>query len=86
MSKPISAEALRLLESASSLAGSSFVCPSVFDPEKLMSAFTYYQGWWRILKRAGLPHVGTHGIRQRSATDIANSGYRQKLAWPSLLT
>jgi integrase len=24
--------------------------------------------------RAGLPHIGTHGIRHRSATDIANSG------------
>jgi len=27
-----------------------------------------------VLKAAGVPHVGTHGIRHRSATDIANSG------------
>jgi hypothetical protein len=27
-----------------------------------------------IIEAAGLTHVGTHGIRHRAATDIANSG------------
>ncbi|TKB88318.1 MAG: integrase, partial [Mesorhizobium sp.] len=40
---------------------------------------TYYHGWKRILVRAGLPHIGTHGIRHRSATDIANSGVPVKV-------
>src|SRR5687767_4852878 len=31
-------------------------------------------GGCRVLKAAGIPHVGTHAIRHRSATDIANSG------------
>jgi len=34
----------------------------------------YYNGWTRVLKAAGVAHIGTHGIRHRSATDIANSG------------
>ncbi len=79
MSKPMSAEASRLFESAPLLEGSPYVCPSIFDPQKPMSSHTYYQGWKRILKRAGLPHVGTHGIRHRSATDIANSGIPVKV-------
>lgn len=79
MSKPMSAEALRLFETAPRLESSPFVCPSIFDPEKPMSSYTYYQGWKRILQRAGLPHVGTHGIRHRSATDIANSGVPVKV-------
>jgi len=33
----------------------------------------------RILARAGLSHVGTHGIRHRAATDIANSGIPLKI-------
>jgi integrase len=79
MSKPMSAESLRLFETAPLLENSPFVCPSVFNPKKAMSCHTYYQGWRRILKRAGLPHVGTHGIRHRSATDIANSGISVKV-------
>lgn len=79
MSKPMSAEALRLLESAPRLEDSPFVCPSVFDPNLPMSKHTYYQGWRRILERAGLPHIGTHGIRHRAATDIANSGVPVKV-------
>ena len=39
----------------------------------------YYKGWRRILGRAGLPRIGTHGIRHRSATDIANSGIPVKV-------
>jgi len=74
MSKPMSAEAARLLQTAPRLEASPYVCPSVFDPNLPMSKHTYYQGWRRVLMRADLPHVGTHGILHRSATDIANSG------------
>ena len=79
MSKPMSAEAIRLFETAPRLEESPFVCPSVFDPALPMSKHTYYQGWRRILERAGLPHIGTHGIRHRAATDIANSGIPVKV-------
>jgi integrase len=79
MSKPTSAEAVRLLETAPRLEDSPYVCPSVFNPDLPMSKHTYYQGWRRILARAGLPHIGTHGIRHRSATDIANSGIPGKV-------
>ena len=34
----------------------------------------HYGGWTRVLKAAGVPHIGTHGIRHRTTTDIANSG------------
>jgi integrase len=74
MSKPMSAEAVRLLEAALRLERSPYVCPSIFDPNRPMSKPIYYKGWRRILGRAGLPHIGTHGIRHRSASDIANSG------------
>ena len=33
-----------------------------------------YHALVRMLKRAAVGHVGTHGIRHRLATDIANSG------------
>ena len=36
-------------------------------------------GKGRINNRAGVPHVGTHGIRHRAATDIANSGVPVKV-------
>ena len=75
MSKP----AARLFETAPRLEVSPFVCPSIFAPNLPMSKHTYYQGWKRILERAGLPHIGTHGIRHRSATDIANSGIPVKV-------
>lgn len=73
MSKPMSAEVVRLLGAAPRLEKSPYVCPSIFDPNRPMSKHTYYKGWRRILGRAGLPCIGTHGIRHRSATDIANS-------------
>jgi hypothetical protein len=73
MAKPMSAEAVRLLEAAPRLEKSPSVCPSIFDPNRPMSKHIYSKGWRRILGRAGLPHIGTHGIRHRSATDIANS-------------
>ncbi|TRC75792.1 DUF4102 domain-containing protein [Mesorhizobium sp. WSM4310] len=79
MSKPISAEAIRLFETAPRFEDSPFVCPSIFDPNLPMSKQTYYLGWKRILERAGVPHIGTHGIRHRSATDIANSGVPVKV-------
>jgi integrase len=79
MSKPMSAEAFRLFETAPRFENSLFVCPSVFAPNLPMSKRTYYQGWSRILDRAGLPHIGTHGIRHRAATDIANSGIPVKV-------
>jgi hypothetical protein len=79
MSKPMSAEAVRLLEAALRLENSPYVCPSIFDPNLPMSKHTYYKGWRRILGRAGLPHIGTHSIRHRSATDIANSGIPVKV-------
>jgi integrase len=79
MSKPINAQAADLLANAPRLDDSPYVCPSVFDPQLPMSKHTYYGGWARILERAGLAHVGTHGIRHRSATDIANSGIPVKV-------
>jgi integrase len=79
MSKPMSAVAVRLFETAPRFEESPFVCPSIFDPNLPMSKHTYSQGWRRILGRAGLPHIGTHGIRHRSATDIANSGVPVKV-------
>ena len=74
MSKPLSAEALRLLASVPRYLDSDFVIPSLFDGSKPMSKHTYAAGWRRILERAGLPHCGTHAVRHRAATDIANSG------------
>lgn len=32
-----------------------------------------------MLKAAGVPHVGTHSIRHRATTDIANSGVSTKV-------
>jgi integrase len=74
MSKPISGEAARLLETAPRSKDSPYVCPVIFDPAQPMSPHTYSLGWARVLERAGIPHIGTHGIRHRTATDIANSG------------
>ena len=44
-----------------------------------MSQATYSRGWKRILERAEVPHVGTHGIRHRTTTEIANSGVPVKV-------
>ena len=79
MSKPMSGEAVRLLKAARGLESSPYVCPAIFDPNRPMPKHTYYKGWRRILERAGLSHIGTHGIRHRSATDIANSGVPLKV-------
>ena len=79
MSKPLSAEAALLLRTAPRYHGSKFVIPALFDGSKPMSKHTYWAGWRRILERAGLPHCGTHAVRHRAATDIANSGVPVKV-------
>lgn len=79
ISKPMSEEAVNLLTNAPRIGASVFVCPAVFKPSRSLSKNTYYQGWKRILSRAGVPHVGTHGVRHRAATDIANSGVPVKV-------
>jgi integrase len=79
MSKPINEVAYRLLSSAIHYENSPYVCPSIFDNKKPLAGHTYYQAWRRILDHAGVPRIGTHGIRHRSATDIANSGIPVKV-------
>jgi integrase len=79
MSKPMSEEAYRLLSNATRYENSPYVCPSIFNHKQPLTGNTYYQAWRRILDRAGVPRVGTHGIRHRSATDIANSGIPVKV-------
>jgi integrase len=79
ISKPMSKEALVLLSKAPRLESSRYVVPSIFKPEQPMSQNTYSSGWKRILERAEIPHVGTHGIRHRATTEIANSGVPVKV-------
>lgn len=79
ISKPMSEVAFRLLSDAYRIEGSRYVCPSIFDGKLPMPEGTYVNGWKRILKRSNVPHVGTHGIRHRAATDIANSGVSVKI-------
>ncbi|WP_372357112.1 tyrosine-type recombinase/integrase [Xanthomonas sp. NCPPB 3443] len=79
MSKPLSEEAHRLLSTAPRREGCPYVLPSPNDPAKHLTYGEHYGGWTRALKAAGVPHVGTHGIRHRSATDIANSGIPVKV-------
>jgi integrase len=55
------------------------VLPSPTHPGQHLTTGEYYNGWSRVLKAAGAAHVGTHGIRHRSATDIANSGIPVKV-------
>ncbi|EJV1367255.1 tyrosine-type recombinase/integrase [Pseudomonas aeruginosa] len=74
ISKPMSEEAYRLFSTAPRREGCPYVLPSPNDPTRHMTYGEHYGGWKRVLKAAGVPHVGTHGIRHRSATDIANSG------------
>lgn len=79
MSKPMSEEAYRLLSTAPRQEGNLYVLPSPRHPSKHLTTGEYYGGWSRALKAAGATHVGTHGIRHRSATDIANSGIPVKV-------
>ena len=74
ISKPMSEAAYQLLSNAPRINDSPYVCPAVFDSKEPLPEGTYYNSWKRILERAKVPHVGTHGIRHRAATDIANSG------------
>ena len=74
MSKPMSEAAYQLLLNAPRIDSSPYVCPAIFDAKRPLPDSTYYNGWKRILGRAEVAHVGTHGIRHRAATDIANSG------------
>lgn len=74
ISKPMSEAAYQLLSNAPHIDDSPYVCPAIFDSQAPFPDGTYYNGWKRILQRAKVPHVGTHGIRHRAATDIANSG------------
>ena len=69
MSKPMSEEAYRLLSTAPRQEGIPYVLPSPSHPGKHLTTGEYYGGWSRALKAAGAAHVGTHGIRHRSATD-----------------
>ncbi len=79
MSKPMSEEAYRLLSTAPRQEGNPYVLPSPRHPGEHLTTGEYYNGWSRTLNAAGVPHVGTHGIRHRSATDIANSGIPVKV-------
>ncbi len=79
ISKPMSEEAHRLLSTAPRREGCPYVLPSPNDPAKHLTHGEYYGGWCRVLKAAGVPHIGTHGIRHRAATDIANSGVPTKV-------
>jgi integrase len=79
MSKPLSEEAWNLLIRAPRAHGSPYVCPAPFKPSQALCKHTYWAAWKRILEGAGLLHVGTHGIRHRAATDIANSGVPLKV-------
>jgi integrase len=79
ISKPMSEEVFVLLSNAPRLEGSPYVVPSILKPERPMSQSTYSKVWKRILERTRIPHVGTHGIRHRATTDIANSGVPVKV-------
>lgn len=79
ISKPLSDDAYRLLREAPRFVGSAYVVPGITNPKRWLSKYSYWSAWKRILVSSGLAHVGTHGIRHRSATDIANSGIPLKV-------
>jgi integrase len=79
ISKPLSEDVVVLLSKAPRLEGSPYVVPSVCRPGQPMCWTAYSRGWTRVLKRTGIPHVGTHGIRHRATTEIANSGVPVKV-------
>lgn len=74
ISKPLTDEAVELLACVPRREGSPFVCPAIHRPDRYLSPHSYWSAWKRIIAAAGVDYVGTHGIRHRSATDIANSG------------
>ncbi len=74
MEKYIDPDTLQLLEDAPSRDASDYVCPAVTDACRPLSCDVYYSsGWRRILEKAGVEHCGTHHVRHRAATDIANA-------------
>jgi integrase len=73
LTKLIGNEVIDLLKTADRSSSSEFVCPAMKDTSRPLGKFTYSHAWARILKKAEVLHVGTHGIRHRAATDIANS-------------
>jgi integrase len=79
MSKPMTKDAFLLLSNAPHSEASPYVVPSILKPELPMSQYTCSDDWKRILNRANIPHVGTHGIRHRATTEIANSGVPVKV-------
>jgi len=79
ISKPMSEDVVTLLSTAPRFEGSPYAVPSILQPDRPMSQYTYSEAWKRILKRAEVPHVGTHGIRHRATTEIANSGVPVKV-------
>jgi integrase len=79
ISKPMSEDVMALLSTAPRLEGSPYVVPSMYRPGQSMCWTAYSRGWTRVLKRAGVTHVGTHGIRHRATTEIANSGVPVKV-------
>ncbi len=79
MSKPLGDEAYNLLGNAPRFARSPYVVPAITKPSKPMSKHSYWSAWKRVLEASGVAHVGTHGIRHRAATDIANSGIPLKV-------
>src|SRR3546814_14517189 len=75
----MSEEAYRLLSTAPRLEGCPYVLPSPNDATKHLTHGEHYGGCKRVLKPAGVPHVGTHGIRHRATTDIAQSDVPTKV-------
>ncbi|WP_045757475.1 tyrosine-type recombinase/integrase [Xanthomonas albilineans] len=49
------------------------------DPTRHLTHGKHYGCWKHVLKAASVPHIGTHGIRHRATTDIANSGVSTKV-------
>jgi integrase len=74
LSEPMSAEAHRLLSTAPCVEGCSYVLPSPSGPAQHLIFGEYYGGWCSVLKAAGVPRVGTHGIRHCSTTEMPNLG------------
>jgi len=79
ISKPMSKDAFLLLSNAPRLSDSRYVIPAISRLDQPMSKYVYSEHWKRILQRAKIPHVGTHGVRHRAATEIANSGVPVKV-------
>ena len=74
MEKYMDNDTVELLQEAPSREKSPFVCPAVTDAERPLNIHTYVSsGWRRILELAGVAHCGTHHVRHRAATDIANA-------------